>query len=104
MQINNRKDLKRIWDLIAPDLKLPKNVTITDIEFSIGYNRTTYISLDLNNTTVFFIFDTDGPYIQLFSHEQIPKDLTEVAAQVKNYMTQLIYYKQSKQAKASKSD
>jgi hypothetical protein len=58
----------------------------------------------MNNQAIFFILDTDGPYVQLFSHHQIKKDLAEVAAVVKNLLTQIIYPKQCSQSKTAKSD
>lgn len=104
MLIKSKKDLEKLWEIVAPSVKLPNSVKLTDIEYSIGWNRTTYISLELNEKLVFFIFDTDGPYIQVFSHEQIDIEAAKVAIVVKNLFTSLVYSKQHKQAKVSKSD
>ena len=104
MSIKYKRDLERIWNTVSSNIILPKSVKITDVEYSIGWDRTTYILLELNDQAIFFILDTDGPYIQLFSHHQIKNDLIEVAINVKNLLTQIIYPKQCIQSKTAKSD
>jgi hypothetical protein len=104
MSIRYKRDLEQIWNSIAQEIILPKSVKLTDVDYSIGWNRATYILLELNNQPIFFILDTDGPYVQLFSHYHIKKDLAEVAITVKNLLTQLIYPKQCSLSKTAKSD
>lgn len=104
MSIKYKRDLERLWNTVSANIILPKSVKVTDVEYSIGWNSTTYILLELNNQAIFFILDTDGPYVQLFSHHQIKKDMAEVAVTVKNLLTQLIYPKQCSQSKTAKSD
>lgn len=104
MSIKYKRDLERLWNTVSANIVLPKSVKVTDVEYSIGWNSTTYILLELNNQAIFFILDTDGPYVQLFSHYHIKKDMAEVAVTVKNLLTQLIYPKQCSQSKTAKSD
>jgi hypothetical protein len=104
MSIKYKRDLERLWNTVSANIILPKSVKVTDVEYSIGRNSTTYILLELNNQAIFFIMDTDGPYVQLFSHYHIKKDMAEVAVTVKNLLTQLIYPKQCSQSKTAKSD
>jgi HJR/Mrr/RecB family endonuclease len=104
MSIKYKRDLERLWNTVSANIVLPKTVKLTDVEYSIGWNSTTYILLELNNQAIFFILDTDGPYVQLFSHHHIKKDMAEVAVTVKNLLTQLIYPKQCSQSKTAKSD
>jgi len=104
MPINAKRDLKRIWEQVKPIILFPESVELTDVEYSFGWDRTTYILTELNNTPVFFIFDTEGPYVQMFTHKHIPRDLVEVAISIKNKLTNHVYSKQIKLAKISKSD
>ena len=101
MHLTSKRDLKKIWADIVPLLPISSLETLTDIEYSIGWDKTTYILIELNSTHVFFIFDTDGPYVKMFSHKQIPSDVVEVAMTIKKQLTNRVY---SKQMKVLKSD
>jgi hypothetical protein len=104
MQVNSKKELKKIWETVEPYIVIPKYVKLSDVEYSIGWNMTTYILIELNNTPIFFIFDTGGPFIQMFSHKTIPRDIIEVAVAIKNQLTNQVYAKQTKSSKMSKID
>jgi len=104
----NKKDLQKIWAAIEPNflLRLPKGIIMTDQECSIGWDRETYIAVQLNNKWIFFIFtyNDDGLEITIYSHEQLPVHMMELAVIVKNTMVHMLFPKEVKKAKASKAE
>jgi hypothetical protein len=71
-----------------------------------GCDRNTYIAVQLNNVWIFFMFkcDKDDLGITIYSHEQLPVHMMELAVIVKNTMVHILFPKEVKRAKASKAE
>jgi len=106
MSLTNKKSFKKIWSAIEPTFMTGKSrsVQLEDKEFSIGYNRTTYLMLNLNNIDVFFIIDTDDSSVTIFSHKEMTVEIYETAVLVQNLLFKNLFTNQFHQAKATKSD
>lgn len=102
MSINSKKDLKRYWALVEPKLVLPDLVKITDTEYSFGFDKHTYIAVELNKLRVFFVFDIEDDSVVLFSHDVLPLVIVEQALVIRHALVRLVYPSQMKAAKASK--
>ena len=106
MALTNKKSFKKIWELIEPHFQQHKSssVVLTDVEFSMGWNRATYLLLHLNKTNVFFVVDTDEPAITIFSHERLSVEVYETAVVVQNLLMNALWPQRSQQAKSTKTD
>lgn len=106
MSLTNKKSFKKIWEAIEPHFHQHKStsVDLTDVEFSIGWNKSTYLLLHLNKTNVFFVVDTDESAITIFSHERLSVEVYETAVVVQNLLLNALWPQRSQQAKTAKSD
>jgi hypothetical protein len=106
MSLTNKKSFKKLWEAIEPHFQQHKSssVVLTDVEFSIGWNRTTYLLLHLNKTNVFFVVDTDEPAITIFSHERLSVEVYETAVVVQNLLLNTLWPQRNQHAKSVKSD
>ena len=104
MSVSSRKELKKIWSLVEPKLGLPDAVKITNTDYCFGFNKHTYIALELNQRWAFFVFDIEDDSVVLFSHDVLPVAVLEVAVIVKQAIDRHVYPTKVKAAKAAKSE
>uniref|UniRef100_A0A6C0DT14 Uncharacterized protein n=1 Tax=viral metagenome TaxID=1070528 RepID=A0A6C0DT14_9ZZZZ len=106
MALTNKKSFKKLWELIEPHFQThkSKSVELDDIEFSIGWNRTTYLMLHLNAIDVFFVIDADDATVTIVSHKRLTTEIHETAALVQTLLMSALFPQQVHHAKATKSD
>jgi hypothetical protein len=106
MVFNNKKEIQKLWESIEPYFisQLPNNINITDTDYSMGFNRDTYLAIQLNNKWIFFIFNTEESSITVFSHDTLPLEILEKAVFIKNILLKILFAKQIKVVKAGKTD
>ena len=106
MALTNKKSFKKVWELIEPHFQThkSKSVELDDIEFSIGWNRTTYLMLHLNKIDVFFVIDVDDAMVSVFSHHRLTTEIHETATLVQTLLMSALFPQHVHHAKAAKSD
>jgi len=106
MSLTNKKSFKRIWELIEPHFQEHKSklVELNDAEFSIGWNRTTYLMLNLNTIDVFFVIDIEDAMVTIVSHKRLTTEIHETAILVQTLLMSALFPQQVHHAKVSKTD
>ena len=106
MTLTNKKSFKKVWELIEPHFRAHKSklVELEDTEFSIGWNRTTYLLLNLNKIDVFFVIDVDESTVSVFSHQRLTTEIHETATLVQTLLMSALFPQQVHHAKVSKTD
>lgn len=106
MSLTNKKSFKKIWEAIEPHFQHHKSssVDLTDVEFSMGWNRATYLLLHLNKTDVFFVVDTEESTITIFSHERLSVEVYEAAVVAQNLLLNALWPQRNQHAKSAKTD
>jgi hypothetical protein len=106
MLFRNKQELKKVWESIEPLIisNLPNNIILTDTYYYIGLERESYLALEMNGKWVYFIFYPELFSIKIFSHTQISLEIVEYAVMIKNLLLNLVFPKQTKQAKTTKSE
>ena len=103
---SNKKELKKVWHDVLPSVRLylPDYLELTDYCCSMGWDRQTYIAIQLNETWVFFIFDLTKSRISIFSHDALGVDIQEIAALIRNLLIHAIFNKTARMVKAAKAE
>jgi len=106
MPFKNKKELQKLWESIEPQFtaQLPKNLKLTDTDYSVGNNDEPNLGIEINNKWAFFVFNIEEPQIDICTHERLPIDIIENIIKVKSALMQIVYPKQTKQAKVLKAE
>ena len=103
---SNKRELKKVWMGVMPHVLpyLPQYLELVDYICSMGYDRETYIAIQLNEIWIFFIFDLTNSSIAIFSHDWFGVDVQEIAALIRNMLIHVIFNKTVRVIKAAKAD
>lgn len=103
---SNKKELKKVWMDVMPSVVpyLPNYLELTDYNCSMGWDKETYIGIQLNETWIFFIFDLTKSSIAVFSHDKLGVDMQEIAALIRSMLIHVIFNRTTRIVKASKAE